>query len=75
MKLPLTLLAMSGALQLGGCAAPTDGAPTLREEGTMVTGSNIPRRERGTKSGVQTFDKDAVTDLLRSPSPQGKPGG
>jgi hypothetical protein len=62
------MLALSG---LAGCATTADEEqPKLQDQPEVRTGSNIPR-----KTDAKVYNKDAVTDLMRTPSPVGKPGG
>jgi len=66
--LSTAMLALTG---LAGCATTSDEEqPTLQDRPEARTGSNIPR-----KTDAKVYDKDAVIDLMRSPSPVGKPGG
>ncbi|RQP25333.1 hypothetical protein [Piscinibacter terrae] len=62
------ILALSG---LAGCATTSDEEqPTLKDQPEARTGSNIPR-----KTDAKVYNKDAVQDIMRTPSPVGKPGG
>jgi len=61
------VLAVSG---LTGCATADGEQPKLQDQPEVRTGSNIPR-----KTDAKVYNKDAVTDLMRSPSPVSKPGG
>jgi hypothetical protein len=63
------MLALSG---LAGCASTTsdEQQPLLKDQAEARTGSNIPR-----KTDAKVYDKGAVQDMMRTPSPVGKPGG
>jgi hypothetical protein len=75
MKTIMTLACAAALVASSGCSSTSPAPePRLEDAPDVMTGSNIPRRDPSSR-GVQTFDKDAVQDLLRTPSPVRPPGG
>ena len=64
-----SLLLFVAAAVLGGCVT-VDQAEERKEQKEMVTGSNIPRKDRGDAS---VYSKEAVEQLQRTAQPMRDP--
>ena len=65
----------AGVLALLGACAAEQGEQTLRPPAETLTGSNIPRHSGSVRSDTNILTDDAVTDLIKSNGPRGRPGG
>ena len=62
----------AAVLAVAGCATvPSDDVPNSQK--VYRTGSNLPVRDPGASTRVQTADQDAMLDAMRKKT--GKPGG
>jgi hypothetical protein len=72
MKIVFTASALLAALLLGACATPStdpNAASTARaekDEGEVVVGSRLARRDPGKTSGVRQVDKDFLRNTTQA---------